>query len=618
MKNILLVYPQFPTNTYWSYSYAMPFIGKKASMPPLGLITVAAMIPDTYDLRLVDMNIESLTDEDLEWADMVFLSSMIIQQKYQDEVIRRCRERNLKVVAGGPFPTQYYNEMEGVDHFIIGEAESGTIRRFFADLEAGKPKKAYARPVIRKTDVGSLIDTREHEDLLKTFGDDCDIEIVNQRPRMDHSPVPRFDLLKIDLYQCMAIQLSRGCPFDCEFCNEPTLFGHTPRLKSPDKLIRELDTLYRLNYRGSIFIVDDNFIGNISKVKHVLHELREFQKERKYPFDLFTETSINLAKDTELMTLMRDAGFDMVFIGIETPDEAVLKSMNKLHNTRLNLLDAVRTIHRYGMEVTGGFIVGNDSDPDDICDRIFEFCQKAGIPGVMVGLLTPVKGSRLHERLRTEKRLIKNSSGNNTHSFELEFTPVEGKDPVAISNNYKQLLSRLYDITGKNYFSRCRELLNHLGYHPKPARNVGKNELRAFTRSMLIQPFTLYGYRYLQFLFYAVTRKLHRFPEAIRLAIMGHHYRKITSYALTADKLNHYLQKKVEYFREKVKAHTHESKTSTRIHPKVIREKERFLNRGMKKVEKLHPEHQSSLIKTYHAVAGKIEKLFSGSMAKNR
>ena len=611
MKNILLVYPKFPENTYWSYSYAMPFIGKKASMPPLGLITVAAMIPETYNLRLVDLNIEPLQEKDLEWADMLFLSSMIIQKKYQNEVVAKAKERGVKIVAGGPLPTQYYDELKDIDHFIIGEAESGVLERFFDDLENGDAKKAYARHIIRQTSTGRAIDTREHEDLKAYFQEDCDISVAENRPDMSISPVPRFDLLKIQEYSCMSIQFSRGCPYDCEFCNEATLFGHTPRLKSAEKLIAELQALYDLNYRGSIFIVDDNFIGNIRKVKDVLHTLKEFQQQHRYPFDLFTEASINLSKDPELMGLMRDAGFDMVFVGIETPDSAVLKSMNKIHNTDMDLLAAVKTIQGYGMEVTGGFIVGNDEDPDDICDRIFHFCQKAGIPGVMVGLLTPVKGSRLHERLESEGRLLKNSAGNNTHSFELDFVPVQGKDAETISNNYKNLLSRIYDITGKNYFKRCQVLLNNLGYHPKPARDVGKHELRAFTRSLLIQPFTLYGYQYLNFLFYSLTRKLHLFPEAIRLAIMGHHYRKITRDALNADKLNSYFLKKLEYFRKKLGSPSGKEKRQGEISPRMIKEKERFLQKGRKKMDKLHPEHRSSLLETYRAVAGRIEKLFS-------
>ncbi|MBD3249943.1 DUF4070 domain-containing protein [Candidatus Woesearchaeota archaeon] len=636
-KNILLVYPEIPKNTYWSYHHALPFIGKKASMPPLGLITVAAMLPSDYNLNLIDMNIEPLKDDHIKNADAVFTSSMIIQKDSLENVIekiikvRESYDKDIPIIAGGPYPTQYYREIDGADHFIIGEAESGVLEYFISDLEKGTAKKAYARHVIRKKPDEKKIDEKELENLLSFFREDSDIKVADGKPDISDSAVPRFDLLDIEKYGSMAVQLSRGCPFDCEFCNEPTLFGHKPRLKSSEKMIKELDTLHGLGYRGSVFVVDDNFIGSISKVKQVLTEVIDYQKKHDYPFSFFTEASINLSKDEVLMSQMRDAGFNMVFVGIETPDKEVLRSMNKLHNVDTDLLEDVKKIQGYGMEITAGFIVGNDNDPSDICDRIFDFSQQTGIPSVMAGLLTAVKGSRLYERLKKEDRLLKDSYGNNTHDFELNFTPLEGKDRQQIIDDYKNLLSRLYDKEGKNYFERCKILRSNLGPRPKASRDVGKTETRAFLYSLARQSFFKpYSSEYRKHILPAFAGYVSKgfkghFPEDVANAIKGHHMITITHDSLEADKVNNFLYEKISYFKERLfnieqawqSYRSGKGELCSRIKAecsKMLYEKNIFRREAEKKIRKLPEEHRQKLEPAYQKLLNlneRISQIFS-------
>lgn len=536
-KNILLVYPKIP-KTYWSFSYALPFIGKKATMPPLGIITVAAMIPKKYNLRLIDMNIEPLKDKDFQWADIIFTSSMMIQKKSLEKIIKRARSFYIPVVAGGPYPTQYFDQIKGVDHFILGEAESGVLKAFFSDFENGRAKKAYARAVKRKRKEARRIDQESLKYLISFFGkENSDIQEAEERPSMSLSPIPRFDLLDMKAYMSMALQESRGCPHDCEFCNEGALFGDQTRLKEPDKVTGELETLHKLGFRGSIFYVDDNFIGNRKKIKALLPRIIEFQKKYNYPFALYTETDITLALDEELMRLMRDAGFNMAFIGLESPDKEVLRSMGKNQNVKIDLAGAVRKIQSYGIEVAAGFIAGNDKDPPDACGKIFDFCQREGIVTAMVGLLTAVKGSRLYERLKKEGRFRRDSDGNNTYNFGLNFDPLPGKDEKEIISGYKDLLAKLYDSNGKNYFERCSVLLDRMGEHPKSSRNIGYKEVKAFIKSLVKQSLSAYHINYRKFMMHALICHKNLFPLAVHQAICAEHFIKITRHALKADEV---------------------------------------------------------------------------------
>ncbi|MCK4790365.1 MAG: B12-binding domain-containing radical SAM protein, partial [Desulfobacteraceae bacterium] len=329
---ILLIYTKYP-DTFWSFKYALKFISKKASFPPLGLLTVAAMLPKEWEKRLIDMNVSVLTEDDLKWADYVFISAMVVQTKSAREVIRKCKNLGIKVVAGGPLFTTRYEEFEDIDHLVLNEAES-TLPSFMEDLKKGCTQHIYT--------------SKEWPDLSKT-------------------PPPQWELINMKKYASMCIQYSRGCPFNCEFCDIIVLNGHKPRTKSKDQILEELEVLYTQGWRNSIFFVDDNFIGNKKRLKmEILPSLIDWMKHKKYPFHFLAEASINLSDDEELIQLMVKAGFKKVFIGIETPNEESLTECNKYLNKNRDLIACVRKIQDNGLEVQGGFIVGFDNDPPSI------------------------------------------------------------------------------------------------------------------------------------------------------------------------------------------------------------------------------------------------------------
>ena len=373
--NILLIYPQYP-DTFWSFKHSLKFIAKKAAFPPLGLLTVAAMLPAGWQKELVDLNVEPLLDEQLEWADMVFLSAMIVQKESALQIIKRCRANGKKIVAGGPVFTTQHEQFEGVDHFILNEAEI-TLPLFLNDLAAGQPNHC----------------------------------IYPRRPDISKTPVPLWSLINLKNYATMSIQYSRGCPFNCEFCDIIIMNGRIPRVKSPAQMQREFQALYDAGWRKSVFIVDDNFIGNKQKVKQLLPRLIEWQREHQFPFTLLTEVSVNLANDEELMQLMSAANFFKVFMGLETPNQDSLVECGKNQNTSRSLPEVVDTIHRHGMQVMGGFIVGFDHDPENIFDLQMRFIQQIGVVTAMVGILTALPQTRLWHRLKAEGRLLSDASG---------------------------------------------------------------------------------------------------------------------------------------------------------------------------------------------------------------
>ncbi|HEX8685856.1 MAG TPA: radical SAM protein, partial [Pyrinomonadaceae bacterium] len=384
---VLLVYPEFP-ETYWSFRHALKFEGKRSPFPPLGLLTVSAMLPDAWERRLVDMNVRALKDSDIEWADIVLTSAMIVQKESLEQVVARCRARGRRVVVGGPYVSTSAEQLPEADHIFVGEAEA-LLPEFVKDLERGEPKRVYQ---------------------------------AAERPALTSTPVPHFRLADLERYSAMSIQYSRGCPFSCEFCDIIEIYGRVPRTKTNEQVLAELDALHATGWRGLVFVVDDNFIGNKKNVRKLLPDLVDWNERRGRPFSFITEASVNLAEDDALLEAMRRANFRRVFLGIETPVEESLKEAQKGQNTRRNLLDSVRKIQSYGLEVMAGFIVGFDSDPEDIFDRQIAFIRESAIPLAMVGLLTALPDTQLWRRLKSEGRLLAESAGNNT-SIDLNFVP---------------------------------------------------------------------------------------------------------------------------------------------------------------------------------------------------
>ena len=486
---ILLVYPQYP-DTFWSFRHALRIISKKASFPPLGLLTVAAMLPSDWEKKLVDMNVTALDDKDLNWADYVFISAMVVQRDSVKEVIARCREFGAKVVAGGPLFTTEHEEFDGVDHLVLDEAEI-TLPPFLADLDKGCVQHIYT--------------SKERPDISKT-------------------PIPMWSLINMKKYSSMNVQYSRGCPFNCEFCDIIILNGHKPRTKDKDQVVNELEALYSRGWRGGVFIVDDNFIGNKRKLKaEILPAIIKWMKERKYPFSFNTEASINLADDKGLMQLMVKTGFNTVFVGIETPNEESLVECNKFQNANRNLVASVKKIQNYGLEVQGGFIVGFDSDPISIFKSQINFIQRSGIVTAMVGLLNAPRGTRLYQRLKQENRLLKGFSGDNT-DCSLNFIPKMNYETLI--NGYRHILNTIY--SPKNYYERVKTFLKE--YKPRGIRK-GKIQfyhLKAFIKSMWVLGVKEKGRKYYWKLFASTLLRCPRsFPLSMSLAVYGYHFRKI-------------------------------------------------------------------------------------------
>jgi radical SAM superfamily enzyme YgiQ (UPF0313 family) len=496
--NALLVYPQFP-DTYWSFKHALKFLGKRAAQPPLGLMTVAALLPVEWNKRLVDTNVERLRDRDLAWADVVLLSGMHIQLAPLLAIVERCRARGLRTVVGGPIASSVPAAELKADHIVIGEAED-LIATLTRDLEQGTAKPVYQ---------------------------------AAERPEMSASPLPDLSLIKMNRYSTMAVQYSRGCPFNCEFCDIIEIYGRRPRTKAVAQVLAELDQLHEAGWREAVFIVDDNFIGNKARARELCAALAQWRSQHKKSFDFLTEASLNLADDPELMQLMKDAGFISVFLGIETPDVPGLIATNKLQNTRRSLLDSVATIQSYGMQVMGGFILGFDTDRDDIFDRMVEFIQKSGIPIAMVGLLQAMPGTQLFRRLGREGRIVDAGDGDNTDD-KLNFLP--RMDAAKLVEGYRSVLKRIYSSAA--YYERVKLYLSRT--QPKPEKKSGRQRVsrqqwmtranaRAFVTSIVRQGiFGRQRWSYWKFLLAVATRYRHCVGAAMTLAVMGYHLQVIT------------------------------------------------------------------------------------------
>jgi len=487
---ILFVYPLYP-DTFWSFKHALKLVSIKAAFPPLGALTVASMLPATWEKRLVDMNISALTDSDIKWADYVFISAMVVQKASTLDVIKRCNGLGVKIVAGGPLFTTEPEEFVGVNHFILNEAEV-TLPPFLADLAAGHPQKTYASDV--------------HPDITST-------------------PVPMWSLINMKKYSSMNLQYSRGCPFNCEFCDITFLDGRIPRTKSKTQVLAELDSLYNTGWRGDLFFVDDNFIGNKNKLKQeTLPAIIGWMQAKKYPFTLLTEVSVNLADDEELMSLMNKAGFNKVFVGIETPNEASLSECDKNQNISRDLIATVKTLQNRGFEVMAGFIVGFDQDPISIFKTQINFIQKSGIVTAMVGLLNAPRGTRLYQRLKKENRLVSTSTGDNT-DFSLNFVPKMNKETLI--NGYKEILNTIYK--PNNYYARVHTLLKE--YTPKARSwnlHSSRWNLQGLFKSLWFMGIREPGrWQYWRLMISTMFRRPKSLPLFITLSIYGYHFRRV-------------------------------------------------------------------------------------------
>jgi radical SAM superfamily enzyme YgiQ (UPF0313 family) len=484
---VLLVYPQNP-DTFWSFKHVLPFVSKRSTFPPLGLLTIAAMLPREWDFRLVDLNVERLKDADVRWADYVMISAMIVHKDSVNEVVARCKVLGKPIIAGGPLFTTGHEEFPAVEHFVLGEAED-LIGQLAADMAAGSVKKFYKAP---------------------------------NRPDVTRVPVPRWDLIKLRHYVTMAVQFSRGCPFDCEFCDIIIMNGRVPRTKTPAQLIGELEALRLQGWKDMVFIVDDNFIGDKKRTKVLLREMIAWRERVKPGMGFFTEASVNLADDAELCELMARAGFKKVFVGIETPSPESLQECHKLQNKGRDLVESIKTLQNAGMEVMGGFIVGFDNDQQDVFARQFEFIQRSGVVTAMVGLLQALPQTKLYQRLVREGRIDGSATGNNTEAV-LNFKTKLNRE--FLQNGYRELMNKLYE--PKTYYRRIRIFLEH--HRPQgPNVRLSPGDIKAFLKSFWMLGIVERGrHIYWRFFWSTLLRRPRQFRYAIELAVIGYHFRRI-------------------------------------------------------------------------------------------
>ncbi len=488
---VLLVYPEIPS-TFWSFKDALKFVSKKSAEPPLGLITIAAMLPAEWELKLIDMNVSKLEDSLIKWADYVFLSGMSVQIKSFKEVVRRCNKLSVKVVAGGPLVTTQRNELLGIDCFVLNEAEI-TLPQFLDDFHNNALKNVYSS---------------------------------EEYPEITSTPVPRYDLLKMYSYASMSVQYCRGCPYDCEFCSVTMLNGHKPRTKTTGQFLNELDTLYALGWRGGVSIVDDNFIGNKRLLKNeLLPAMIKWSKNNNYPFKFITEVSINLSDDDDLMDLMIDAAINSIFVGIETPSDDGLAECGKKHNQKRDLVESVKKLQRKGFIVSGGFIVGFDSDTPEIFESQINFIQSSGIVSAMVGLLNAPTGTKLFKRLKSENRLLDSFTGDNMDG-SINFRPIMNYPDLV--NGYCKIIRTIY--SQKDYYERLKSFLREYRTPEWESPKISFLELRAFLKSIWLLGILEKGRGYFwKLLAFSLTQYPRKFPIAVTLAVYGYHFRRVAA-----------------------------------------------------------------------------------------
>jgi radical SAM superfamily enzyme YgiQ (UPF0313 family) len=445
-RNVLLIYPRFVNESFWNYRESCAVIGAKYPTIPLGLITVAAMLPSQWDVRLVNLNTEELNDADLEWADLVMTGGMMFQQAGTLDIIEMCRDRGKPVAVGGPDVSSSPHVYERANFRVVGEAES-VIDEFITAIDSDATGGVFEGPKFQA-------------DVTKT-------------------PKPRFDLLKFDQYMYLGVQFSRGCPFTCEFCDIIELYGRVPRTKTAEQVLGELDHLYDLGYRGHLDFVDDNLIGNKKAIKAFLPHLIKWQEERDYPFEFSTEASLNLADDDELIAMLKKANFFVIFMGIESPDTDTLIAMRKKQNTRRSISASIHKIYKAGIFVTAGFIVGFDSEKGSIADPMIELIEEAAIPMAVIGQLWALPNTQLARRLAREGRLHVNA----------EFMPKGSTDQCASGLNFETKRERLdilrdfrrvlaTEYTPEAYFGRVDRLVSLLDCSDR-RHEMAKGDVRA-------------------------------------------------------------------------------------------------------------------------------------------
>ncbi|MFT5679838.1 MAG: radical SAM superfamily enzyme YgiQ (UPF0313 family) [Myxococcota bacterium] len=441
---VLLVYAEFPI-TYWGFQYATEMVGQKATLPPLGLLTLAAMLPDDWPVRLIDLNAHTLNDTDIRWADVVMVGGMLIQTDSMVETLTRAHRLGKRTVVGGPAPTTAPELFVAADVVFRGEAE-GRIESLAEAIAAS----------------GRVT-----------------LDAPEDRPDLTTSPIPRYNLLTLSDYSSVSLQYSRGCPYLCEFCDIIEIFGRRPRVKDAEQVFEELDALYQVGYRGRIFFVDDNFIGNRRAVRKMLPSITAFQKERNYPFSFYTEATVDLASDTKLTAEMVLAGFGSVFLGIETPSAASLRESGKTQNLRIDLRSAIDILTEAGLEIMGGFIVGFDNDDQEIFRLQREFISDAPIPLAMVGLLAALPGTALWRRLEKEGRLRSASTGDQFGRPNFE----PNMDERVLLEGYAKLMAEVY--SAESYYRRCRAHIDNAGPTPSPQALPSRARMKDFGRSVV-------------------------------------------------------------------------------------------------------------------------------------
>jgi radical SAM superfamily enzyme YgiQ (UPF0313 family)/uncharacterized protein YukE len=550
VQQFLFVNPANPHGTFWSFDTSLDIIGLEAAMAPLGCATAAALLPRSWTPVIHDCNIAALTDAILLSADIVGFTGMLIHKGAVAEGIARARSLGVRSMVGGPIATTCYDQIPGADHYFIGEAEAGGLDRFFADLRAGRAKKAY----------GHVADEEKAEAIRAYFQGDCDIT-VGPRPSLANSPVPLFKSLDVFKYGYHAMQSTRGCPFKCEYCDIWPQFGRVPRLKPVDNLLRELDAIHATGYTGSVFIVDDNFIGNKAYVKNkLLPALAQWQRDHGRPYNFFTQTDVRLGDDPALCDAMVDAGFNQVFLGIETPVEASLAGAHKTANIGKNestlesLTRQVGTIQRSGMQVAAGFIVGFDQDPANIDTIIVNAIERLNIAIAMVGELTALPGTELYERLKREGRLLETSNGDNTHGFGTNFLTTTPND--VLDSLYAHILTQLYPPDMSSYLRRADRMFDVMGPNKMQTRHVGWKEIRALLRVLgRIRP-TRQGYEVSRFLTRRLWKDPSSFSEAVATVIFGYHFGRLTEGAIVTRNYSKYIDDRLATLRKHVDAAT--------------------------------------------------------------